>query len=226
MAIHKCIRIHQYLDDWLVRATSHQTGLQHTQDLVKTCQTIRLAGEFRKIRTGTKAGLRPCRLPVRPRGRSGPTYTGPLAEPSGQNTVTTGLSSLAVHVSDSHRKASSPRPTSYEIHTVASQKQLEGTRVTEKGDPNTKVLAPTFTMVAARGQYPYRPTITPNKTCSANLENLDLVHQKSSNSQSPTHSRPAKCGSRQAIQARPDHPNRVGSPSGGLPSNMQQVALA
>ena len=26
------------------------------------------------------------RLPVRPHGRSGPTYTGPLAEPSGQNT--------------------------------------------------------------------------------------------------------------------------------------------
>ena len=52
------------------------------------------------------------------------------------------------------------------------------------------------------------------------------MHQKSSNSQSPTHSRPAECGSRQAIQARPDHPNRVVSPSGGLPSNMQQVALA
>ena len=145
-------------------------------------------------------------------------------------------------------------------------------------------------MVAARGQWPYRPTITPNKTCSANIyrhikrrvgrspkrthcrrhlvpsgkqvayqlprtqgslssltrvprplhtqdstcrdrqhhsgvihkqrrrhevgptlcftmENLDLVRQKSSNSKSPTHSRPAECGRRQAIQARPDHPN-------------------
>ena len=181
--------------------------------------------------------------------------------------------------------------------------------VTRKGDSNTKVLAPTFAMVAARGQCPYRPTITPNKTCSANLyrhikrrvgrsrkrthckrhlvpsgkqaayqlprtqgslsslkrvprplhtqdstcsnrqhyssvihkqgrkhevrptlcptmENLDLVHQKSSKSQSPTHSRLAECGSRQAIQARSDHPNRVVSPSGGLPSNMQQVAPA
>ena len=58
------------------------------------------------------------------------------------------------------------------------------------------------------------------------MENLDLVHQKSSNSESLTHSRPAECGSRQAIQARPDHPNRVVSPSGGLPSNMQQVAPA
>ena len=192
---------------------------------------------------------------------------------------------------------------------MASQKQLEGTRVTKKGDSNTKVLAPTFTMVAARGQCPYRPTITLNKICSANLyrhikrrvgrslkrthckrhlvpsgkqvayqlpstqgslssrkrvprplhtqdgtcsdrqhhsgvihkqgrrhevgptlcstmENLDQVYQKSSNSQSLTHSRPTECGIRQAIQARPDHPNRVVSPSGGLLNNMQQVAPA
>ena len=36
----------------------------------------------------------------------------------------------------------------------------------------------------------------------------------------------AECGRRQAIQARPEHPNRVVSPSGGFPSNMQQVAPA
>ena len=40
MAIHKGIRIHQYLDDWLVRARSHQACLQHTQDLVKICQEL------------------------------------------------------------------------------------------------------------------------------------------------------------------------------------------
>ena len=45
---------------------------------------IRLAGEFGKIRAGTKADLRFCRLPVQPQGRSGPTHTGPLADPSGQ----------------------------------------------------------------------------------------------------------------------------------------------
>ena len=58
------------------------------------------------------------------------------------------------------------------------------------------------------------------------MENLDLVCQKTSNSQGPTHSRPAECGSRQTIQAWPDHPNGVISPSRGLPNNMQQVALA
>ena len=40
MAIHRGIRIHQYLDDWLVRATSHQACLQHTQSLVKICQKL------------------------------------------------------------------------------------------------------------------------------------------------------------------------------------------
>ena len=37
------------------------------------------------------------------------------------------------------------------------------------------------------------------------VENLDLVYQKPSDSQSQTHSRPTECGSRQAIQVRPDH---------------------
>ena len=40
MAIHKGIRIHQYLDNWLVRARSHQICLQHTQTLVKMCKDL------------------------------------------------------------------------------------------------------------------------------------------------------------------------------------------
>ena len=40
MAVQKGIRIHQYLDDWLVRATSHQVCLQHTQVLVQMCQEL------------------------------------------------------------------------------------------------------------------------------------------------------------------------------------------
>ena len=58
------------------------------------------------------------------------------------------------------------------------------------------------------------------------VENLDRVYQETSDSQSPTHSSLAECGSRQAIQARPHHPNRVVSPSIGLPNYMQQVVSA
>ena len=63
-------------------------------------------------------------------------------------------------------------------------------------------------------------------TLCPTVEHLDLVFQETSHSISPTHSRLAECGSTLAIQARPDHPERVVSPSRGLPDNMQQVALA
>ena len=40
IALQKGIRIHQYLDDWLVRASTHDTCLQHTQTLVTLCQDL------------------------------------------------------------------------------------------------------------------------------------------------------------------------------------------
>ena len=40
MATHRGIRTHQYLDDWLVRARSHQVCLQHIQELVRICQKL------------------------------------------------------------------------------------------------------------------------------------------------------------------------------------------
>ena len=136
----------------------------------------RLAGEFREIRAGTQTGLRLCGLPVRPQVRPGQTDPGPVAKPSGQDTstpVTTDLSGPAVHVPDrsanSHRKTGSPRPTAHETHTVASQKQLEGTRISREGYPSTKIPAPSLTMVARGRQCASRSTITPNKTCSANI---------------------------------------------------------
>ena len=58
------------------------------------------------------------------------------------------------------------------------------------------------------------------------VENPDLVYQETGYSKSLTYSRPAECGSRQAIQARPDHSNRIVSPSRSLPSNLQQAAPA
>ena len=136
----------------------------------------RLAGESREIGTGTQTSIRLCRLPVRPQVRPGQTDSGPVAKPSRQDTstfITTDLSGPAVHVldrpSNSHRKAGSPRPTTHETHTVASQKQLEGTRISREGYPSTKVSAPSLTMVARGRQCTSRPTITPSKTCSANF---------------------------------------------------------
>ena len=57
MAIHKDLGIHQYLDDWLVRARSHQACPQHTRELVNNVSTAGLAGELREIRAGAQTRL-------------------------------------------------------------------------------------------------------------------------------------------------------------------------
>ena len=136
----------------------------------------RLAGEHRKIRTGTKASLQLRRLPVRPQVRPGQTDTGPVAKPSGQNTntfINASLSGPAINVPDrfinSHREARSPWPATYETHSVASQKQLEGSGIFRADYPSTQVPTPALTMVVGGKQCAPRSTITPSKTCSANI---------------------------------------------------------
>ena len=175
MAIHRGIRIHQYLDDWLVTGESHiPPGLSPTySNSGENMSKIRLAGEFGQVGAGSKADLRFCRIPVRPQGRLGPTNPRPVAELSGQNignNVTSDLSCPTVHVPDrftnSHREANSPRPTT---HAVASQAALENTRVIRKSDSNSQLPAPSLTMVATGRQRSRRPTITPFKACYANL---------------------------------------------------------
>ena len=58
------------------------------------------------------------------------------------------------------------------------------------------------------------------------VENPDLVCQETGNSQSSTHPRPAECDSRQIVQTRPDHPDRMIPSPRGLPSHMLPVAPA
>ena len=174
MALQRGIRIHQYLDDWLVRATSHETCLQHTQTLVALSRT-RLAGE-QEVRTGAKTGFQLRRLPVRPQGGQGQTHTRALADLNRQdivNSVQSGVPGPAVHVphriSYSHRKASPSWLTPYETHKVALEKQLESTRITRKGDTRSQVAPPPLKVVAGGKQCSSRSTITPTKTCSADI---------------------------------------------------------
>ena len=83
------------------------------------------------------------------------------------NTVRSGMSGLTVHVphrsTHSNRKASPPRVTSHEAHTVALEKQLEGPRVVRKVPP------PSSKVVAGGKQCATKSIITPSKTCSANI---------------------------------------------------------
>ena len=136
----------------------------------------RLASEQGKVRAGPKTGFQLRRLPVRPERRQGQTHTRALAGFDRQdpvNTVRSGMSGPTVHVphrsSHSNRKASPPRVTSHEAHTVALEKQLEGPRITRQGDPSSQVAPPPPKVVAGGKQCATRSTFTPSKTCSANI---------------------------------------------------------
>ena len=58
------------------------------------------------------------------------------------------------------------------------------------------------------------------------VENPDLMHQETGNSQSSTHPWPAERDSRQAIQTRPDPSNGMVPSPRGVPSYMLPVAPA
>ena len=83
---------------------------------------------------------------------------------------------------------------------------------------NKIVLIATDTTVVAyinkEKRHKFRPTLCPIGG------NPDLVLQETGNPQGLTHSMPAERGSKQAIQARPDHPNKMVSPSRGLRSSV------
>ena len=89
------------------------------------------------------------------------------------HTVGSGLPGPTIHVphrsTHSNRKASPLRATTHETHTVALEKQLEGPRITGKGDSGPQVPPPPSKVVAGGKQCAKRSTITPSKTCSANI---------------------------------------------------------
>ena len=115
----------------------------------KNVPTFRLAGECRKVGTGTQTSFQLRRLPIRPPVRSGPTDTGPVAKPTGKDTGThlpTGLFGKGADVLDrpfnSHRKTSSSGQTTHEAHPMASQKKLENTGIVRKRIPLPRSLYP------------------------------------------------------------------------------------
>ena len=316
MAIHKGIRIHQYLDDWLVRARSQETCLHHTQILVKMCQDLGWLVNLEKSElepkqvfdfVGYQFDLRSGRVrPTPDRWQSLQDKIQVLlslpACPVRQFMSLIGLLTATekqVHLGRLHM-----RPLQW--HLKNNWRVPESLR--EDYSP-TKNPAPSLTMVARRRQCASRSTITPSKTCSADIyrrikrrvgpslkrvhckgvlvsarkqaahklsgtkgslpglkrvpkhmhkqhcpgshrqyygsglykqgrgnevgpavcstvENLDLVFPASSDPKSPTYPWPFKCNSRQAIQAKPDHPNRMVPPSGHFPRLVQKMAPA
>ena len=312
MAMHRGIRIHQYLDDWLVRANSHPACLQHTRDLLKICQDLGWLVNKEKSElepkqvfdfVGYQFDLESGR--VRPTPDRWQTLTAKIQAILARPTCP------VVHVLDrspnGHRKAGLSRPPTHEARAMAPQEQLEGTGIIRKVHSHTRFSTSTSKMVVGGKQCVARTTSTPTKPCSADLyrrikrrvgrslrrthsqrrvvptgkqtahqlprvesslsgakrvskplfrqdstgghrqhhssvlhqqrrwhevgpsvcssvENFDLVYDQPSNPQSPSHPGPAKCGSGQAIQTRPDYSDGMVSPHRNLSGDMLQVA--
>ena len=190
-----------------------------------------------------------------------------MAEPSGQNiinTITTGLSGPAVHVSDrfanSHRKASSPGPSAHETHRVGTNWRVPESL--EKVIPVPRTLHPHLqwclkedNVLTGQPLHPIKHALQIFTDASKEGWGAHLNEHTARGSWSLPESKlhinylelkavflalkefqdlctdkivlvATKRGSRQSILIRPDHPNRVVSPSRDLPSNMQQVAPA
>ena len=335
MAIHKGIRIHQYLDDWLVRARSRQACLQHTRDLVRLCQNLgwlvnlekselepKQIFDFVGYQFDLKAGwVRPTpdrwqnlqdkileivSLPTCP-VRQFMSLIGLLTATEKQvHLDRLHMRPIQWHLKNNWRVPESlekviPVPRSLHPHL---RRWLEEDNVFIGQVPT-----PPFKKVVRGRQCFHRPAFTPNKICPANLYrrikrrvgrslkrahckgllvsarkqaahklpraksslfsskgvprplhrpdslggnrqhhsgvlhkqggrhevrpslcpivvNPDLVLQEAGDSQSPTHPRSPKRGSRQAITTGPDNSNRVVPPSRGFSSNLQQMAPA
>ena len=147
MALQKGIRIHQYLDDWLVIATSHQICLQHTQTLVALCQELGWLVNKEKSElvpkqvfsfVGYQFDLKEGK--VRPTPERWQALTDKI--PS----ILSGVPGPAVHIphrsTHSNRKASPPRATLYETHTVALKNNWRVSESLEKVIPVPRSLHP------------------------------------------------------------------------------------
>ena len=220
MASHKGIRIHQYLDDWLVRATSHQACLQHTQSLVKICRKLGWLVNLEKSElvpkqifdfVGYRFDLRAGR--VRPTPDRWQNLQDKILEimslphcPVRQFMSLIGLLTATekqVHLGRLHMRPIQwhlkqhwripeslekvipiPRSlyphlqwwlqednvlTGQPLHPIKHALQIFTDASKEGGALTSQILVPSFAMVATGRQCSHRPTITPNKTCSANL---------------------------------------------------------
>ena len=71
---------------------------------------------------------------------------------TGQTDLSGSAADVPLRAADSHRKASPLWSAAHKAHTVALEKQLEGTRITRKDDPNPQITPPSPKLVAGGKQ--------------------------------------------------------------------------
>ena len=167
MALQRGIRILQYLDDWLVRATSHQPCLQHTQILVALCRELGWLVNKEKSELDPKQVFNFVGSLTSGRARSdqhqivGRPYKTRYCQfcPVRQFMSLIGLLTATekqVHLGRLHM-----RPIQWHLKN--------NWRVPESLDTRSQITPPSPKVVAGGKQCASRSTITPTKTCSADI---------------------------------------------------------
>ena len=232
MAAHQGIRIHQYLDDWLVRARSKQDCLHHTQMLVRICQDLGWLVNLEKSElepkqvfdfVGYQFDLRSGRVrPTPDRWQSLQVKIQALLLlptcPVRQFMSLIGLLTATekqVHLGRLHM-----RPIQWHL------KNHWRVPVTRKDHSTTQIFTPSPAVVAGGRQCPTRSTPTPNETCSANFYrrikrrvgcSLKRAHCKRllvSSRKPTTHKLPGTQGSLSSLKRIPRSLCKPDSPSG------------
>ena len=175
MAQARGIRIHQYLDDWLLRAPCQETCLRHTRPSWPVLRSG-LGGQHAEIRADPSAGFQFCRLPVRPIDRSGLAHSRKMVDPPAEVTIAQDqgqLHSQTVHVFDrsthSHRKAGLVRSPSYEAHSMAPEVTLARSGGVGKDYPIAKISTPAPGSVVRREKCHPGATAASRRPCSTDV---------------------------------------------------------
>ena len=119
MAQPRSIRIHQYLDDWLIWAPTKEPCHQGTQSLLALCQEFRWVVNLQKSELEPKTVFWVCGLQVRSLTRTGQTDPEPLGVDSpkgGIHSVQTNLPSQKIYVPDRPSHSNRKTGTPGEIH--------------------------------------------------------------------------------------------------------------
>ena len=174
MAQARGIRIHQYLDDWLLRTPYPDTYLQHTQTLLALCQQLGWVVNMKKSElipqqvfnfVGYRFDLVTGRVLPTPDWWT--TLQEKLKFIKNQKSCTV----KTVHVSDrtahSNGKASVVRLTSYEAHPMALEATLACSRSFGEGYSGSSVSSPPSRLVVRREQCAEGPTPAPPSTRSS-----------------------------------------------------------
>ena len=140
MALAEGIRIHQYIDDWLMRAKTKQQCQENTHRLIR----LGLDNKFRKIRFNSNSGNRVFGLQIRPQGGSCVSNSKEKRSPSRKDSFhveSYSNISKGAHVTDWEHGFNGEDCTigssAYEASTMVPQDTLEVSSVS--GYPSTSV---------------------------------------------------------------------------------------